>query len=107
MFRPVVAIIRFYHSTHLRFFYTFALAACLMRRSHTHLLVHKYTTDMTHFRVCQDLYQDFTVYNIYLTCDGTKFDAATPTPLFEHGYHATPPVWSSIVKFFLKLILRQ
>jgi len=33
MFRPVVAIIRFYHSTHLRLFYTFRVAACLMRRA--------------------------------------------------------------------------
>ena len=33
MFRPVVAIIRFYHSTHLRLFYTIRVAACLMRRS--------------------------------------------------------------------------
>jgi len=33
MFRPVVAIIRFYHSTHLRLFYTTRVAACLMRRS--------------------------------------------------------------------------
>jgi len=31
MFRPLVAIIRFYHSTHL--FYTIHMAACLMRRS--------------------------------------------------------------------------
>jgi len=28
-----VAIIRFYHSTHLRLFYTIRVAACLMRRS--------------------------------------------------------------------------
>jgi len=27
MFRPVVAIIRFYHSTHLRLFYTIRVAA--------------------------------------------------------------------------------
>ena len=33
IFRPVVAIIRFYHSTHLRLFYTIRVAACLMRRS--------------------------------------------------------------------------
>ena len=33
MFRPVVAIIRFCHSTHLRLFYTIRMAACLMRRS--------------------------------------------------------------------------
>jgi hypothetical protein len=33
MFRPVVAIIRFYHSTRLRLFYTIRVAACLMRRS--------------------------------------------------------------------------
>jgi len=33
MFRPVVAIIRFYYSTHLRLFYTIRVAACLMRRS--------------------------------------------------------------------------
>jgi hypothetical protein len=33
MFRPVVAIIRFYHSTHLRLFHTIRVAACLMRRS--------------------------------------------------------------------------
>ena len=33
MFRPIVAIIRFYHSTHLRLFYTVRVAACLMRRS--------------------------------------------------------------------------
>ena len=33
MFRPVVAIIRFYHSTHLRLFYTIRVAACLIRRS--------------------------------------------------------------------------
>ena len=33
MFRPVVAIIRFYHSTHLRLFYTIRVAACLMRRA--------------------------------------------------------------------------
>ena len=32
MFRPVVAIIRFYPSTHLRLFYTIRVAACLMRR---------------------------------------------------------------------------
>ena len=32
MFRPVVAIIRFYHSTHLRLFYIIRVAACLMRR---------------------------------------------------------------------------
>jgi len=31
MFRPVVAIIRFYHSTHLRLFYTIRVAACLVR----------------------------------------------------------------------------
>ena len=30
---PVLAIIRFYHSTHLRLFYTFHVAVCLMRRS--------------------------------------------------------------------------
>jgi len=34
MFRPVVAIIRFYHSTHLRLFYTIRVAACLMRSQH-------------------------------------------------------------------------
>jgi len=28
-----VAIIRFYHSTHLRLFYTIRVVACLMRRS--------------------------------------------------------------------------
>ena len=33
MFRPVVAIIRFYHSTHLRLFYTIRVAACLVGRS--------------------------------------------------------------------------
>jgi len=33
MFRPVVVVIRFYHSTHLRLFYTIRVAACLMRRS--------------------------------------------------------------------------
>ena len=33
MFRPVVAILSFYHSTHLRLFYTIRMAACLMRRS--------------------------------------------------------------------------
>ena len=33
MFRPVVAIIRFYHSTRLRLFYTIRMAACLMRRT--------------------------------------------------------------------------
>jgi len=33
MFRPLVIIIRFYHSTHLRLFYTIRVAACLMRRS--------------------------------------------------------------------------
>ena len=27
MFRPVVAIVMFYHSTHLRFFYTIRVAA--------------------------------------------------------------------------------
>ena len=32
MFRQVVAIIRFYHSTHLRLFYTIRMAACLMKR---------------------------------------------------------------------------
>ena len=32
-FRPVVAIIGFYHLTHLRLFYTIRVAACLMRRS--------------------------------------------------------------------------
>jgi len=38
MFRPVVAIIRFYHSTHLRLFYTIRVVVCLMRRFH-----HQYT----------------------------------------------------------------
>jgi len=33
MFRPVVAIIRFYHSTHVRLFYTIRVATCLMMRS--------------------------------------------------------------------------
>ena len=33
MFRPVVAIIRFYHSTRLRLFYTVRVVACLLRRS--------------------------------------------------------------------------
>ena len=33
MFRPVVSIISFYHSAHLRLFYTIRVAACLMRRS--------------------------------------------------------------------------
>ena len=33
MFRPVVAIIRFYHSTRLRLFYAVRVAACLTRRS--------------------------------------------------------------------------
>ena len=33
MFRPVVTIIKFYHSTHLRLFYTIRVAACLMWRS--------------------------------------------------------------------------
>jgi hypothetical protein len=33
MFLPVVAIIRFNHSTNLRLFYTIRVAACLMRRS--------------------------------------------------------------------------
>ena len=33
MFRPEVAIIRFYHSTHLRLFYTVRVTAYLMRRS--------------------------------------------------------------------------
>jgi len=33
MFRPVAVIIRFYHSTHLRLFYTILVAACFMRRS--------------------------------------------------------------------------
>ena len=32
MFRPLVAIIRFYHSTHLRLFCTIRVVACLMRR---------------------------------------------------------------------------
>jgi len=37
MFRPVVVIIRFYHSTHLKLFYTIRVAACWMRRSqHQH-----------------------------------------------------------------------
>ena len=39
MFRPVVAIIRFYHSTHLRLFYTIRVAVCLMRRSQHQTLV--------------------------------------------------------------------
>ena len=34
MFRPVVAIIRFYHSTHLRLFYTIHVATCLMISQH-------------------------------------------------------------------------
>ena len=29
MFRPVVAIIRFYHSTHLRLFCTISVAVCI------------------------------------------------------------------------------
>jgi len=33
MFLPVVAIIRIYHSTHLRLFFTIRVAACLVRRS--------------------------------------------------------------------------
>jgi len=33
MFRPVVAIITFYHSTPLRLFYTIRVTECLMRRS--------------------------------------------------------------------------
>jgi len=33
MFRPVVAIIRFYHSTRSSLFYTIRVVACLMRRS--------------------------------------------------------------------------
>ena len=33
MFRPVVAILMFYHSTHLRLLYSIRVAACLMRRS--------------------------------------------------------------------------
>jgi hypothetical protein len=35
MFRPVVAIVRFNPSTHLRLFYTIRVAVCLMRRSST------------------------------------------------------------------------
>jgi len=31
MFRPVMAINNFYHSTHLSLFYIIRLAACLMR----------------------------------------------------------------------------
>ena len=31
MFRPVLAIIRFYHSTHLRLFYTIRVAAAATR----------------------------------------------------------------------------
>jgi len=33
MFWLVMAIIRFYYSTHIRLFYTIRVAACLMRRS--------------------------------------------------------------------------
>ena len=38
MFWPVVAIIRFYHSTHLRLFYTIRVATCLMRSGHHQVL---------------------------------------------------------------------
>ena len=55
MFRPVVVIIRFYHSTHLRLFYTIRVAACLMRRSqhqntpkHVVFLSKNITANQTH-----------------------------------------------------------
>jgi len=66
MFRPVVAIIRFYHSTHSRLFYTIREAACLLRRSQHQLKLQATTTNTP----CK---RSFFVFRPRLLTHGTQF----------------------------------